>query len=178
MQCYHTYVIHWTDGVYYCKTTRDNFNKCYRGPGHRKLHDILGVTSGGPNGRRAGESGHSVEEYSKFKVTAGTRTWYRLPEMLRGPSFGRPFSLLCVGNKELDIWSSSRSGFGKTDAYIRSKGSNLTLLCCSSSVLETKDHISFWPTGSFGQPHGRFLIINRITMARKFLRPVGLLFTS
>ncbi|KAK5974097.1 Protein kinase domain-containing protein, partial [Trichostrongylus colubriformis] len=55
------------DGVYYCKTTRDNFNKCYRGPGHRKLHDILGVTSGGPNGRRAGESGHSVEDYSKFK---------------------------------------------------------------------------------------------------------------
>ncbi|KAK6009146.1 kinase domain protein, partial [Ostertagia ostertagi] len=64
----HKYFGKTEDGVYYCKTTRDNFNKCYRGPGHRKLHDILGVTSGGPNGRRAGESGHSVEEYSKFKV--------------------------------------------------------------------------------------------------------------
>ncbi|KAK6037797.1 kinase domain protein [Cooperia oncophora] len=63
----HKYFGKTEDGVYYCKTTRDNFNKCYRGPGHRKLHDILGVTSGGPNGRRAGESGHSVEEYSKFK---------------------------------------------------------------------------------------------------------------
>lgn len=55
------------DGVYFCKTTRDNFNKFYRGPGHRKLHDILGVTTGGPSGRRAGELGHTVEEYSKFK---------------------------------------------------------------------------------------------------------------
>ncbi|CAJ0609505.1 unnamed protein product [Cylicocyclus nassatus] len=63
----HKYFEKTEDGVYYCKKTRDNFNKCYRGPGHRKLHDILGVTSGGPNGRRAGEAGHSVEEYSKFK---------------------------------------------------------------------------------------------------------------
>ncbi|VDM61136.1 unnamed protein product [Angiostrongylus costaricensis] len=63
----HKYFEKTEEGVYYCKKTRDNFNRCYRGPGHRKLHDILGVTSGGPNGRRAGELGHSVEEYSKFK---------------------------------------------------------------------------------------------------------------
>ncbi|KJH43284.1 kinase domain protein [Dictyocaulus viviparus] len=63
----HKYFEKTEEGVYYCKKTRDNFNRCYRGPGHRKLHDILGVTSGGPNGRRAGEVGHSVEEYSKFK---------------------------------------------------------------------------------------------------------------
>ncbi|KAK6033490.1 hypothetical protein OSTOST_00299 [Ostertagia ostertagi] len=31
----HKYFGKTEDGVYYCKTTRDNFNKCYRGPGHR-----------------------------------------------------------------------------------------------------------------------------------------------
>lgn len=39
----------------------------YRPPGTRKLHDILGVESGGPGGRRHGEPGHSVSDYLKFK---------------------------------------------------------------------------------------------------------------
>ena len=56
------------DGVYFCKKTRDGYNKTYKAPGHRKLHDILGVSSGGPGGRRIGEAGHSIEEYMKFKV--------------------------------------------------------------------------------------------------------------
>jgi len=33
----------------------------------RSLHDILGVESGGPHGRRANEDGHSVMDYLKFK---------------------------------------------------------------------------------------------------------------
>lgn len=56
------------DGSYYCRRPRDNY-KTYRAPGHRRLHDILGVTAGGPGGRRLGEPGHTVEEYSKFKVS-------------------------------------------------------------------------------------------------------------
>ncbi|CAJ0566969.1 unnamed protein product, partial [Mesorhabditis spiculigera] len=55
------------DGVYYCKRARGSYTKPYEPPGHRKLHDILGVTSGGPHSRRAGEAGHSVEDYCKFK---------------------------------------------------------------------------------------------------------------
>lgn len=39
----------------------------YKPPGTRKLHDILGVESGGPGGRRAGEAGHSISDYLKFK---------------------------------------------------------------------------------------------------------------
>ena len=39
----------------------------YKAPGTRKLADILGVCTGGPGGRRAGEQGHSVADYLKFK---------------------------------------------------------------------------------------------------------------
>lgn len=42
--------------------------KKYRSPGSRRLHDILGVESGGPGGRRLGEPGHSISDYLKFKV--------------------------------------------------------------------------------------------------------------
>uniref|UniRef100_A0A8D0L110 Dual specificity tyrosine-phosphorylation-regulated kinase 1A n=1 Tax=Sphenodon punctatus TaxID=8508 RepID=A0A8D0L110_SPHPU len=42
-------------------------NEEYKPPGTRKLHNILGVETGGPGGRRAGESGHTVADYLKFK---------------------------------------------------------------------------------------------------------------
>lgn len=42
--------------------------KKYRNPGGRRLHDILGVETGGPYARRLGEPGHSVSDYLKFKV--------------------------------------------------------------------------------------------------------------
>ncbi|XP_078490188.1 dual specificity tyrosine-phosphorylation-regulated kinase 1A isoform X1 [Ciona intestinalis] len=41
--------------------------KKYKDPGSRKLHDILGVETGGPGGRRAGEAGHTEQDYLKFK---------------------------------------------------------------------------------------------------------------
>lgn len=41
--------------------------KKYKLPGTRRLHDILGVETGGPGGRRAGEAGHSMSDYLKFK---------------------------------------------------------------------------------------------------------------
>lgn len=31
------------------------------------MHDIIGVETGGPGGRRLGEAGHSVSDYLKFK---------------------------------------------------------------------------------------------------------------
>jgi len=36
-------------------------------PGSVKLHNILGVDSGGPGGRRLNEPGHSPADYLKFK---------------------------------------------------------------------------------------------------------------
>jgi dual specificity tyrosine-phosphorylation-regulated kinase 1 len=39
----------------------------YKPPGSRKLSDILGVCTGGPGGRRAGEQGHTTSDYLKFK---------------------------------------------------------------------------------------------------------------
>ncbi|XP_042898107.1 dual specificity tyrosine-phosphorylation-regulated kinase 1A [Parasteatoda tepidariorum] len=53
------------DGTYVLKKTKDG--KKYKPPGSRKLHDILGVETGGPGGRRLGETGHSVSDYLKFK---------------------------------------------------------------------------------------------------------------
>ncbi|XP_014242542.1 serine/threonine-protein kinase minibrain isoform X2 [Cimex lectularius] len=50
---------------YVLKKPKDG--KKYRSPGSRRLHDILGVESGGPGGRRLGEPGHSVSDYLKFK---------------------------------------------------------------------------------------------------------------
>ena len=39
----------------------------YKPAGSRKLQDVLGVDTGGPGGRRAGEPGHSMSDYLKFK---------------------------------------------------------------------------------------------------------------
>ncbi|EEB14142.1 serine/threonine-protein kinase minibrain, putative [Pediculus humanus corporis] len=54
-----------SDGSYVLKRPKDG--KKYRSPGTRRLHDILGVDSGGPGGRRLGEPGHTVADYLKFK---------------------------------------------------------------------------------------------------------------
>jgi hypothetical protein len=39
----------------------------YKTPGSRSIHNILGVDTGGPERRRAGEPGHTVQDYLKFK---------------------------------------------------------------------------------------------------------------
>ncbi|KAI5098782.1 dual specificity tyrosine-phosphorylation-regulated kinase 1A, partial [Silurus meridionalis] len=54
-----------SDGTWSIKKTKDG--KRYKPPASRKLHTILGVEAGGPGGRRAGESGHAVADYLKFK---------------------------------------------------------------------------------------------------------------
>ncbi|XP_052253323.1 dual specificity tyrosine-phosphorylation-regulated kinase 1B-like isoform X2 [Dreissena polymorpha] len=54
-----------SDGSYVCKKPKDG--KKYKPPGTRKLHDVIGADTGGPGGRRAGEPGHTVADYLKFK---------------------------------------------------------------------------------------------------------------
>uniref|UniRef100_A0A4W5L3P7 Dual-specificity tyrosine-(Y)-phosphorylation regulated kinase 1B n=1 Tax=Hucho hucho TaxID=62062 RepID=A0A4W5L3P7_9TELE len=39
----------------------------YKPPATRRLHEILGVETGGPGGRRGGEQGHAPCDYLKFK---------------------------------------------------------------------------------------------------------------
>lgn len=53
------------DGVYVAK--RSHNGRKYKPAGSRKLNEVLGVETGGPGGRRAGEPGHSVSDYLKFK---------------------------------------------------------------------------------------------------------------
>lgn len=53
------------DGTYIPRKSKDN--KKYKSPYSRKLHEIIGAESGGPGGRRAGEMGHGVADYLKFK---------------------------------------------------------------------------------------------------------------
>uniref|UniRef100_A0A8C7FUV8 Dual specificity tyrosine-phosphorylation-regulated kinase 1A n=1 Tax=Oncorhynchus kisutch TaxID=8019 RepID=A0A8C7FUV8_ONCKI len=55
-----------SDGTWSVKKTKDG-KRQYKPPASRKLHSILGVEAGGPGGRRAGESGHAVADYLKFK---------------------------------------------------------------------------------------------------------------
>ena len=40
--------------------------KIYKQPGTKSLRDIIGINTGGPQGRRMGESGHSSEDYAIF----------------------------------------------------------------------------------------------------------------
>ncbi|KAF2979604.1 hypothetical protein EK904_008378, partial [Melospiza melodia maxima] len=54
------------DSTWNLKKTKDGKRE-YKPPATRKLHNILGVETGGPGGRRAGESGHTVADYLKFK---------------------------------------------------------------------------------------------------------------
>ncbi|GCC40530.1 hypothetical protein chiPu_0024928, partial [Chiloscyllium punctatum] len=55
-----------SDGLWAVKKVKD-VKKEYKAAASRKLHNIIGVETGGPNGRRAGEPGHTPAEYLKFK---------------------------------------------------------------------------------------------------------------
>uniref|UniRef100_A0AAQ4QKT5 dual-specificity kinase n=1 Tax=Gasterosteus aculeatus aculeatus TaxID=481459 RepID=A0AAQ4QKT5_GASAC len=54
-----------SDGLWTVKKNKDI--KKYKPPATRRLHEILGVETGGPGGRRAGEPGHAPCDYLKFK---------------------------------------------------------------------------------------------------------------
>ncbi|XP_066499814.1 dual specificity tyrosine-phosphorylation-regulated kinase 1B isoform X2 [Hoplias malabaricus] len=55
-----------SDGLWTVKKNKD-IKKEYKAPATRRLHEILGVETGGPGGRRAGEQGHAPCDYLKFK---------------------------------------------------------------------------------------------------------------
>ncbi|XP_034029822.1 dual specificity tyrosine-phosphorylation-regulated kinase 1B isoform X1 [Thalassophryne amazonica] len=55
-----------SDGLWMVKKNKD-VKKEYKPPATRRLHEIVGVETGGPGGRRAGEPGHAPCDYLKFK---------------------------------------------------------------------------------------------------------------
>ncbi|XP_077577935.1 dual specificity tyrosine-phosphorylation-regulated kinase 1B isoform X1 [Stigmatopora nigra] len=55
-----------SDGLWTVKKNKD-VKKEYKPPATRRLHEVLGVETGGPGGRRAGEPGHAPCDYLKFK---------------------------------------------------------------------------------------------------------------
>ncbi|XP_039626620.1 dual specificity tyrosine-phosphorylation-regulated kinase 1B isoform X1 [Polypterus senegalus] len=62
-----------SDGLWTVKKNKDIKKVLYPSPSEyklpatRRLHEILGVETGGPGGRRAGEQGHAPCDYLKFK---------------------------------------------------------------------------------------------------------------
>lgn len=54
------------DGSYQVRKYKDSRRE-YSGPGSRRLHDVLGCDTGGPEGRRKNETGHTPQDYYKFK---------------------------------------------------------------------------------------------------------------
>lgn len=65
--CVNKHVFVWTIVSLYLLLSCLFLCQQYKPPASRKLHTILGVEAGGPGGRRAGESGHAVADYLKFK---------------------------------------------------------------------------------------------------------------
>ncbi|XP_063726012.1 dual specificity tyrosine-phosphorylation-regulated kinase 1A-like isoform X2 [Symsagittifera roscoffensis] len=55
------------DGLYHLNKKHKDHKKEYKLPGTRKLHDVLGVETGGPGGRRKDMPGHSVADYTNFQ---------------------------------------------------------------------------------------------------------------
>lgn len=54
-----------SDGSFIPRKSKEG--KKYKSANSRRLHDVLGVETGGPGGRRSGEPGHTVSDYLKFK---------------------------------------------------------------------------------------------------------------
>jgi dual specificity tyrosine-phosphorylation-regulated kinase 1 len=59
------YFDRYPDGTWQIKRIKEG--KKYKMPGTRRLRDILGSDTGGPQARRANEPGHSLQDYLKFE---------------------------------------------------------------------------------------------------------------
>jgi dual specificity tyrosine-phosphorylation-regulated kinase 1 len=59
------YFDRYPDGTWQIKRIKEG--KKYKNPGTRRLRDILGSETGGPQSRRVNEPGHSLQDYLKFE---------------------------------------------------------------------------------------------------------------
>ncbi|GMT36445.1 hypothetical protein PFISCL1PPCAC_27742, partial [Pristionchus fissidentatus] len=122
------------DGSYGVYRNKDT---AYRPPGSRSLAEILGVTTGGPRGRRTNEPGHTVEDYSKFKDLIKRMLRYD-PKQRIPPHYAIRHPFLRK-SKEEEIQRSSQQFASNTN--LASSPSNMMMPAASSE--------NVMPTGSF-----------------------------
>lgn len=68
------YFDRYPDGSWQVKRVKEG--KKYKAPGARRLRDILGSDSGGPQSRRLNEPGHSLNDYLKFEDIISRMLFY------------------------------------------------------------------------------------------------------
>uniref|UniRef100_A0A8C1A1T8 Dual specificity tyrosine-phosphorylation-regulated kinase 1A n=1 Tax=Cyprinus carpio carpio TaxID=630221 RepID=A0A8C1A1T8_CYPCA len=118
-----------SDSTWCVKKTKDG--KRYKPAGSRKLHSILGVEAGGPGGRRAGESGHAVADYLKFKDLILRMLDYD-PKTRIQPYYALQHSFF---KKTADEGTNTSSSVSTSPALEQSQSSGTTSSTSSSSVL-------------------------------------------
>lgn len=115
----------------------------YKPPASRKLHSILGVETGGPGGRRAGESGHAVADYLKFKDLILRMLDYD-PKSRIQPYYALQHSFF---KKTADEGTNTSSSVSTSPALEQSQSSGTTSSTSSSSGrfhFAVGFHLNFW----------------------------------
>lgn len=138
----------------------------YKPPASRKLHSILGVETGGPGGRRAGESGHAVADYLKFKDLILRMLDYD-PKSRIQPYYALQHSFF---KKTADEGTNTSSSVSTSPALEQSQSSGTTSSTSSSSGNLSSVWFSFYCVSTlFVEPmyfktnvniHHHFLVIN------------------
>lgn len=112
----------------------------YKPPASRKLHTILGVEAGGPGGRRAGESGHAVADYLKFKDLVLRMLDYD-PKTRIQPYYALQHSFF---KKTADEGTNTSSSVSTSPALEHSQSSGTTSSTSSSSgALQIESHFAY-----------------------------------
>lgn len=114
----------------------------YKPPASRKLHSILGVEAGGPGGRRAGESGHAVADYLKFKDLILRMLDYD-PKSRIQPYYALQHSFF---KKTADEGTNTSSSVSTSPALEQSQSSGTTSSTSSSSG---NSHLNLHPVTLF-----------------------------
>uniref|UniRef100_A0A8C1PHA6 Dual specificity tyrosine-phosphorylation-regulated kinase 1A n=1 Tax=Cyprinus carpio TaxID=7962 RepID=A0A8C1PHA6_CYPCA len=128
-----------SDSTWCVKKTKDG--KRYKPAGSRKLHSILGVEAGGPGGRRAGESGHAVADYLKFKDLILRMLDYD-PKTRIQPYYALQHSFF---KKTADEGTNTSSSVSTSPALEQSQSSGTTSSTSSSSGQRGRPRQAFAP---------------------------------
>ena len=85
----------------------------YQQPGTRTLESVIGVNTGGPNGRRKGESGHSLTDYKVFYDFVKRMLCYS-PQARMGPLQAAKHAFI------VNVPAPNRGGSGSSNRGLRS----------------------------------------------------------
>ncbi|KAF8353991.1 mbk-1 [Pristionchus pacificus] len=137
------------DGSY---TIFRNKDSTYRPPGARSLAEILGITTGGPRGRRMNEPGHTVEDYSKFKDLIKRMLRYD-PKQRIPPHYAIRHPFLRKSKEEEHQRTSGQFASNTNLASSPSLLMNENNLSSTFDQWATKEAIEAIPSGSRHQPY-------------------------